>query len=103
MKPHLLSYLTQSKTPVKKQELLNYLRSMGWETTERQVRKMIEELIHEGELIEASERGYQIITTFEQLERARVYLDEKAEAIAIRKNLLLSNWNNKYKIELTLF
>lgn len=77
MKNHLLSYLTQSKTPVKKQELLNYLRSMGFEVKERVLRLEIKKLVAEGHAIGMSESGYFMATNEEQHEQVKVYTKKK--------------------------
>lgn len=100
-KPHILNVLKQSDKPLKKRELMEKFPHL----TERVIRKIIEQLILDGELIEASESGYGMIKDYGQLRRARQYLTEKIEALSIRKNTLEKNWKIQHqdKPELLLF
>ena len=60
--------------------------------SDRAMRLEIEELIKEGACIASSEKGYELIRTREQLEKAKAYLRSKAEAIAVRANYLEKNF-----------
>lgn len=94
MKTEIYNYLKQSQLPVKRSILLDHLIKKGYEITDRKLRSTVEEMItKEGFVIESSEKGYCLIRTEEQLEKAMQYLNSKNEAIAIRKNSLLKNWN----------
>ena len=99
MKKEIIIYLKAKGTPVLRAELLTHLHALGYNVSDRAMRKEVEELIKGGELIQSSERGYNLIQTEEQLQDAMAYLNSKNEAIAIRKNLLLKNWRDKYKSE----
>lgn len=105
MKHLILSRLKESNKPVKKRELILYVESiLNEKVSEREARKAIEELIQDGELIESSEKGHQLITSFEQCQRARDYLNQMIEALAIRRNTLLKNWNARNpNIQIDLF
>ena len=99
MKDVILKYLMDADRPVKRKELLKYLRNVyDFNTTDRAQRLAIEELIvMDGYCIASSEKGYQLIKSREQLDAAKKYLDAKAEAIAIRKNCLERNFNRTVK------
>lgn len=100
MKTEIYNYLKNSLAPVKRSILLNHLIKLGYEITDRKLRSTVEEMITEdGYVIESSEKGYNIIRTQEQLERAMAYLDSKASSIAVRKNFLLKNFNTMMEKE----
>lgn len=109
MKASILLFLESRGTWVKRKELLQFLHGIEHNITDRRMRKIIEEMItKDGHLIASSEMGYKIITTKDELNRVIDYLNEKAEAIAIRKNTLISNFIEKFsknerKKQLTLF
>ena len=72
--------------------------------SDRLLRKMVEELIvHDQEPIASSDAGYYYIATRQELTEAKEYLDEKAEAIAVRKNVLDRNYALKNPAPLDLF
>lgn len=92
----IFNFLSQSKF-TKRKELLIYLHSQNISISDREMRAEIESMIVDGGYaIASSEKGYSIISTVEQMEKAMKYLDKKAAAIAIRKNCLLRNC--KFKI-----
>lgn len=94
MKTEIYNYLKQSQLPVKRSILLDHILKLGFETTDRALRSTVEEMIKEnGYCIESSEKGYSLIKNQQELERAMAYLSSKAEAIAVRKNYLLKNFN----------
>lgn len=100
MKDLIIGYLKDAGRPVKRRELLQYLRAAGQDITDRAMRREVEMLItRDGELIQSSERGYHLINSEEDLMEAMEYLTHKAEAIAIRKNCLLRNYRNLFKKE----
>lgn len=102
MKFAIERYLKAAQAPVKRLELLQAMRvTMSDQTlTDRKLRKTVEEMIvKDGFLIRSSELGYSIIKTEQDLTDAMEYLSNKAESIAIRKNVLLKNWRSKYKSE----
>ena len=93
MKSAILKILQSSDKPIKRKDLLFHLRELGFQTTDREMRATIEEMIIKDEInIESGNMGYRLIKTEQELERAMKYLDAKAEAIAIRKNCLKRNW-----------
>lgn len=91
--------------PVKRKVMLHHLREQGHDVTDRQMRAVIEDMVMvDGYLIESSSHGYSMIQTEDELNRAVDYLNQKAEAIAIRKNSLKRNWEkSKPLMTLTLF
>jgi hypothetical protein len=91
---HYISNSFKSGGAVKRRVLLSYLRLHFPDISDRAMRKEIEEMIRNGHLISSSESGYSIIDSKEKLDKAVSYLDAKAEAIAIRKNTLIKNWNS---------
>lgn len=102
MKFEIERYLKAASGPVKRLELLQAMRvTMSDQTlTDRKLRKTVEEMIiQDGFLIRSSEIGYSIIETEDQLVDAMEYLNNKAAAIALRKNVLFKNWRVKHKTE----
>jgi len=100
MKQSILSFIKNYGKPVKRCDLLIHLRAIGYDISDRAMRKEIESMIiQDGYLIQSSEQGYSMIETEEQLSEAMGYLTSKAEAIAIRKNTLLKNWRMAFKSE----
>jgi len=100
---YFISNQSRLKGSVKRSILLSYLRLYFPELSDRAMRKEIEEMIHKGYLISSSESGYSLIDNKAKLDKAVAYLDAKAEAIAIRKNSLIRNWNQKHPNTITLF
>ena len=103
MKQKIIEYL-KSHQFAKRSDLREYLCRYEW-ISDRAMRKLIEEMImKDGYCISSSEKGYSLITTLEQAEEARAYLKAKSEAIAVRGNMLIHNWNKQNKEQqLTLF
>lgn len=103
MKDKILELLMLQKF-IKRKELLLSLQLNGYVLNDRQMRAEIESLIVDDHYcIQSSEQGYSLITCLEDLEKAVNYLDKKAEAIAIRKNSLIRNYNeSRRKIQLEL-
>lgn len=91
---------------VKRNDLHRHLTSNGYHLSDREMRACVEDMVvREGFLIASSERGYKLITTDKEYEAAIRYLEKKAEAIAIRKNCLISNYSRLKSLtdQLTLF
>lgn len=103
MKEQILSKLKIGAC--KRADLLRHLHALGYnDLNDRGLRQTIEEMIMEGNLIESSNNGYSLIANQDQLDRAVGYLNAKAEAIAIRKNMLKHNWEKSQPLmELKLF
>ena len=100
MKNKIYDYLLLADRPVKRAELLVSLRITEYKLSDRAMRQMIEEMItQDGYLIRSSEQGYSLIKTEEDLNLSRNYLEQKIEALCVRKNTLLKNWREKYKSE----
>ena len=100
MKKEILRTLQTAQKPVKRAELLFHLRGLGWDTTDRAMRKEIERMIiDDKELIQSSEKGYSLIQTEPQMIEALTYLFAKARAISIRKNCLVRNWKDKQELK----
>jgi len=72
---------------------------------DREVRQIVEHLITEDHYcISSGQKGYSLITTLEDLEKAKSYLEKKAAAIAVRKNCLERNFREqKLKPQLEMF
>jgi hypothetical protein len=89
----------------KRKQLLQELQLSGFKVSDRQMRKELETMItKDGYSIQSSEKGYSLIITDAQLTKAIDYLNSKAEAIAIRKNCLIRNFNSgKTHEQLNLF
>lgn len=101
-KPHILNTLKESDRPLKKRELMAKFPQL----TERNIRKIIEELIMDGELIEASESGYSIIKDYGGVRRAQQYLTEKIQALSVRRAMIERNWKKEHAViqgEMLLF
>lgn len=98
MRTFILSLL--SSTPIKRKEILRQCQEQGFDTTERAVRKAIEELIEVSHiLIQSSEKGYSLIENEKDFADAVEYLEAKAKSIAVRKNTLVMLWNKKKENE----
>jgi len=92
MKELILSIIQSGR--IKRLDLLAQLRDRGFDITERQLRATIEDLVtSDKHPISSSSLGYGWIETDSDFEQAVSYLDKKAAAIAIRKNVLLGLWN----------
>ena len=97
MKEETNSYQSQSSW-VKRPELLGHLYRSGIDTNDRTMRAAIEELIvKDGVSIASSEKGYSLIISRLALDDAVAYLDAKAQAIAIRKNCLIRNFDGRHQ------
>jgi repressor of nif and glnA expression len=106
MKPSILTILKESQRPVRRIELFWLLHARGYQTSDRAIRKAVEEMIAEGHCIASSEKGYHLITDKKQLVAAVDYLRAKSKAIAIRGNFLIRNYREAHKaetLELELF
>jgi formate-dependent phosphoribosylglycinamide formyltransferase (GAR transformylase) len=102
MKDQIFAILKQSGNLTRK-HLHIILKSLGYHTSERNLRHVIEEMIiQDGYSIASSEKGYSIIQNPDQLAEAVAYLNKKAQAIAIRKSCLIKNFV-KFKNQLSLF
>ena len=101
MKDLILTKIRESyPEPVKRKDLLIFLRSVGVVTSDRKMRKEIELLIErDGECIESSEKGYRHIPNdIEVLNRSVDYIKKKIRGEAIRYNCLIRNFRTKYGI-----
>ena len=89
----------------KRKQLLHELLMYGYNVSDRVIRKQIETMItKDGYSIQSSEKGYSLIITDKQFTQSIEYLNSKAEAIAIRKNCLIRNFNlGKTQEQLNLF
>jgi repressor of nif and glnA expression len=106
MKQSILSILQQAQRPVRRIELFWLLHARGIKTTDRAIRKAVEEMIEAGECIASSKDGYNLITDKKQLTAAVDYLRAKSKAIAVRGNFLIRNYRETHKsetLELELF
>lgn len=81
------------------------LTAKGYRLTDRELRKHIELLITEGRYcIQSSEKGYSLITTAEDLQAAKKYLNAKAFAMIERVKYLEENFRiGKLQEQLKLF
>jgi len=97
METTILKYLMLQKFTTRSQ-LLASLRGEGIQIGDRVMRAYIESMINDGHYcIQSSEKGYSLIHDDSDLDNAVAYLDAKAEAIAIRKNCLIRNFNETKK------
>ena len=95
MKARILSKI-ERQGPIKRSALLLEMNLHYPDLRDRKMRKLIEELIHDGHPISSSPNGYSVIKTREELTKAVNYLKAKSKAIAIRGNTLVGNFNLKY-------
>lgn len=87
---------------IKRDQIITVLTKEGYETPERKVRQIIEQLINEdGYAIQSSEDGYQLITNAEQLKTAIKYLKNKAFPLFERANNLKKNFYKDKSIQLS--
>mgnify|MGYP001612653180 FL=1 len=94
MKIAIFDYLKRNNRPIKRAELLNYLRSMDYTTTDREMRAVIEDMcITDGYSIASSEQGYAIIHTEEELDKAMKYLKAKAFPLFKRADSLQKSFH----------
>lgn len=93
MKGHILKYIEEHKS-VKRRELLSHLHSIGVQTSDREMRCEIEQLIVDGFAIASTVKGYKIIRTKEELEDAVKYLKAKAFPLFSRAEKLEHNFNS---------
>lgn len=93
------------QTFTKRADLRLSLQNRGYYLTDRKLRKAVEELITDGKYaIASSEKGYSLITTQENLNEAKRYLNSKAFAIHERVKCLEENFKSgKLQEQLTLF
>lgn len=89
----------------KRASLREQLTARGFYLTDRKLRHQVELLVTEGlYCIQSSERGYSLITTPEDLESAKRYLNAKAFALMDRVKCLESNFKlNKLSQQLSLY
>lgn len=78
-------------------ELLNYLHSKNWDIADRELRKIVHQMIDADYLIGSGEGGYYIIEKPSDLAKAMEYLEAKARSISIRKNELQRNFNTHFQ------
>ncbi len=106
MKPVILDILLNSSSPLKRPELLRMLHERLIYTNDRAMRKAIEEMIEEGELISSSAKGYEFIHKEDQVMKSMEYLRKKSKGIAVRANYLIHNWRKRHpesRLQLELF
>lgn len=89
----------------KRANLREQLTSRGYFLRDRLLRKHVEQLITEGKYcIQSSEKGYSLITTQEDLDQAKKYLNAKAFAMIDRVKCLEENFKiGKLNTQLTMF
>lgn len=95
MKNEIYIYLKNSQLPVKRSILLDHLIKKGYDVTDRKLRSTVEEMITDEDsiyCIESSEKGYSIIQTDEEEERAYQYMTSKIEALCVRRNCNRRNY-----------
>lgn len=93
MKELILKVITESKTPITRFNVLQKARYRYLDLTDREMRRLVVELITDGHLIQSSAKGYSIIKTPHDMSEAVGYMKAKAKAISTRGNMLVKNWN----------
>lgn len=85
-------------SPIKRKDLLDVLKLVHPDLTDRQMRKEINQMITtDGYCIQSSNLGYSVIRNIDDLKNAMEYLKAKSKPIAIRANCLLHNFNRKFQ------
>lgn len=89
----------------KRADLRLQLNAKGYYLKDRLLRKHVEQLITDGQYcISSSEKGYSLITTAEDLQKAESYLKKKAYALHERISCLKENFKiGKIQAQLQLF
>ena len=90
---------------IKRKNLLLILHDEGFKCTDAEMREQVEQMVKEdGYLIASTTKGYKIITTFEDAERAAKYLKQKGIACIERASAIMESWNkNKSGEQIKLF
>jgi len=104
MKESILQVLMLSKF-TKRRDLLHNLIANGYFISDRLMRHTIEEMITKDHYsIGSSEKGYNLITTEDDLTEAMRQLKHRAGQLSIRANCLLRNYNEvKLDSQIPLF
>lgn len=85
-----------SDRPLNRKDLLKMLHGYGFNISDREMRDHIHHMItDEGYCIQSSSKGYQLITSQEQLEGAVRYIDSYIRESAERKRMLIENYEKQ--------
>ena len=76
--------------------ILAYVQEKQPSITDRELRRIVHEMIDENYLIGTGESGYYIIEKPSDLLKAMEYLEAKARSISIRKNELARNFETHF-------
>ena len=98
MKFEIERYLKAASGPVKRLELLQAMRVIinDLSLTDRKMRQCIEDMVvKDGFCIASSNNGYYIIKTLDEKEATKKYLQEKIEALCIRRNCIERNFKEE--------
>lgn len=88
---------------VKRSDMLMHLYRLGYKVSDREMRRMIEDMVMTfGCCIASTQNGYRLIKSDQQLLDAVEYLRKKAKPIAVRANMLISNYQKQYGRQLQL-
>ncbi len=93
----ILQALQSRSTPIKRIELLRLLMENDFKITDREMRRLIIELLEAGECIASSEKGYKLINSLEEKEEARIYQKKKAWAIWNHAKMIHENFERKFR------
>lgn len=83
--------------PVKRSKLLVFMQLHFPQLKDRGMRRLIEQLIRDGNLIASSAKGYSIVTNVRELTEAVEYIKAPLRSASIRANTLIGNYNQKYQ------
>lgn len=85
-----------STHPLRRENLLTRLHDAGFSLSDRKMREMVARMVVDGhQTIGTNDRGYFYIHNEQDLREAQKELDEKAQSIAVRKNCLIRNYNER--------
>jgi hypothetical protein len=88
---------------IKRSDLLMHLCRHGEKLSDREMRRMVEDMVMlDGLCIASTPNGYRLIRSDQQLLDAVEYLRKKAKPIAIRANKLIGNYQRQYGRQLNL-
>lgn len=93
-----------SERAVSRRDLLEALRLNGQRVSDREMRDTIHRMITEdGYCIQSSSRGYELVTTREQLNGAVRYIESYLLEFAERKRKLIENFERQGVAQMELF
>lgn len=102
IKAEIFTQLSENQF-IKRGVLLLHLYHIGFHITDREMRRCVEEMVMEsGCCIASTQNGYRLIRSDQQLLDAVEYLRKKARPIAIRANMLITNYQKQYGRQLNL-